>query len=149
MRTSGISPYLLVQIRWYFQNWAYYLNGLKGHSMTYHLIYVTNVPGKPVTEVYHFCSTLFFFFLILEEFYETAKAGERQPATELQEKLNLSSKLRPVETVMGINRGWKACCDQVEDTKASLKSLSDCNLATDGEISPPVDPPSDLIKVGF
>ena len=56
---------------------------------------------------------------------------------------------------MGINSEWKACCDQVEDTKASLKSLSDCNLATDGEISPPVeekmstDPPSDLIKVGF
>lgn len=54
---------------------------------------------------------------------------------------------------MEIKRGWKACCDQV--TKESPKSLSDCDLATDGEISPPVkkemstDRPSDLIKVGF
>ena len=116
---------------------------------------MTNVPGKPVTEVYHFCSTLFFFFSILEEFYETAKADGRQPATELQERLNISSKLLPVETVMRIISRWKACRDQVKDVTASLKSLSDCNLATDGEISPPVeekmstDPPSDLIKVGF
>ena len=56
---------------------------------------------------------------------------------------------------MRIISGWKACWDQVKDITASLKSLSDCNLATDGEISPPVeekmstDPPSDLIKVGF